>query len=309
MDYFIMLFLAFLGGISFAIQGPVNAAMGKRTNSFFALFVSFGGGTVILSVLTICFGQGDLRGIVNMNPLLLFFGICGLFGVVTSIIIMPKVGAALTFITNMFGQILMGVIVDLFGLAGNTATPVSAGRLISLLFLAVGTVFIYIGSRAEETAGSRIGAGKLVMLAINFLGGMTAAIQPSFGAIVIDTVGNMEANLINFAGATVLILVFWFISAVFFGKRFLPREHTGIKPWMWCGGVLGVIGIYMSLFSIRTIGTLTQVAAILTAQMLCGIIFDANGAFGGARLPISNQRKIGLVLITIGIVFLTAEKF
>ena len=59
-----------------------------------------------------------------------------------TVILVPKLGAALTFALIIAGQMVISVILDHFGLIGLPVKVLSAGRVIGIVLLVVGVVLI-----------------------------------------------------------------------------------------------------------------------------------------------------------------------
>ena len=90
-------------------------------SSLFAALVSFTVGTIALFILTIIFNRSlkiklSQQHLGRIKPLYFIGGILGVVFVTSNIILMPYLGAALTTIVAMLGQMIMGVIIDHFGI-------------------------------------------------------------------------------------------------------------------------------------------------------------------------------------------------
>lgn len=61
--------------------------------------------------------------------------------VTANIILMPHMSAALTTLIGMFGQILMGILIDHFGLFGSPKIAMTSRKTIGLLCILTGLYF------------------------------------------------------------------------------------------------------------------------------------------------------------------------
>ncbi len=69
-------------------------------------------------------------------------GLLGAFYVATVVLVLPRLGMALTFSLIVAGQIVISVIMDHFGLLGNPIREISLGKLIGLALLVVSVILI-----------------------------------------------------------------------------------------------------------------------------------------------------------------------
>lgn len=142
-------FLGLFAGFILANQSPINARLGDTVKSpFISSLISFTIGTIFLAVVYFVSGQhaANLIYTATANPWWIWFG--GVIGVVyltSNILMFPKIGAIQTIILPIVGQVLMGVIIDSFGLFGVRQVPISlikiSGVFISFI---IGTVIILI---------------------------------------------------------------------------------------------------------------------------------------------------------------------
>lgn len=136
------LLLTVLGGAAMGVQSPVNAALGKRIGALEAGLVSFSIGTVLLLVLVLFFGHGQISGAAQAPKWELIGGALGVFLVVTLIITTPKLGVLVALMAALVGQMIVSTIVDHYGLFAVDIAPVNWERLLGLGLLLLGMVFI-----------------------------------------------------------------------------------------------------------------------------------------------------------------------
>ena len=114
---YIWLFIGFIFGFAPPLQTTINSELSKQMHSsLFAALVSFTVGTIALFILTIIFNKFKIKlsqhHLGRIKPLYFIGGILGVVFVTSNIILMPYLGAALTTIVAMLGQMIMGVIID-----------------------------------------------------------------------------------------------------------------------------------------------------------------------------------------------------
>ena len=140
-ELFMVLPLAFGIGIALVIQTAINAQLRVYLYSpLQAALFSFLIGTIVLAILV--FFQTTEKPTLNhllSVPWYLWVGGClGVYAISMSIYTAPKLGLLTLSGMIIFGQIVMSMIVDQFGLPGNEKTLVNWQRFL-------GGVVIFIG--------------------------------------------------------------------------------------------------------------------------------------------------------------------
>ena len=136
----------FFLGVLTPIQTAANSRLRQSVVSpFIASLVSFSVGTIFLLIITLCEKGGILidRKLFATLPWWSWLGgICGLWGLTVNIIIFPKLGAMQTALMPMLGQIIMGIVIDSFGLLQSPQFPFTFLRFISLLIILLGMFMV-----------------------------------------------------------------------------------------------------------------------------------------------------------------------
>ena len=128
-------------GIAMTFQTAINTQLREYLHSpLQAALLSFVVGTLLLAILVIV--QAEQRPTLSslaVIPWYLWLGGClGVYAISMSIYTAPKLGFLTLSGLIIFGQIVMSMIVDQFGLLGTDKTPVNWQRLL-------GGVVIFIG--------------------------------------------------------------------------------------------------------------------------------------------------------------------
>ncbi|WP_026997912.1 DMT family transporter [Flectobacillus major] len=142
---YIFIFLAFLCGAVFPTQAAFNGKMSTIVgHPILAAILSFFTGFIALVIYAII-------AQIPMNQFTAFrtapwyvwlAGILGAFYVSTIIVLMPRLGVALTFGLVIAGQMTVSMLMDHFGLFNLPIREISAGRLIGAFFLLLGVILI-----------------------------------------------------------------------------------------------------------------------------------------------------------------------
>ena len=120
-----MIFLYLLGifvGMLLPIQTSVNSRLSQFTFIILRLNHLFAVGTLCLLILNLIinphvFTTSFFSG-QTFNYTWFVGGLLGVIFLTGSLLLLPRLGAALTVVITVTGQILMGVVIDTFGLFG-----------------------------------------------------------------------------------------------------------------------------------------------------------------------------------------------
>lgn len=143
MKSFLWPLLAVVIGVMISTQGAINAQLGKLTHSaLFASFASFTIGAIALS-LPFLFKLSSLPGLEKIAhvPLHLWSGgILGALFVTLAIVIIPQIGITLFVALIILGQLMMGLVLDHFGLFGLPVQEISWFRLSGVALILLGAI-------------------------------------------------------------------------------------------------------------------------------------------------------------------------
>lgn len=129
--------LAVIGGAAVAIQSQVNGGLGKKVGVLEGSFISFVIGTVSLFFIVVFFGKGDLLAVSQVPKWQLIGGLLGAFYIAVSILVVPKIGVASTLMAVIAGQMIIGAVIDHFGLFGGNPVPLDFKK-----FAAIGLLLV-----------------------------------------------------------------------------------------------------------------------------------------------------------------------
>lgn len=135
----IALLIAAAAGISMAVQGSLNAVLGKNVGQIEATLIVHVIGSVIAGLIVLSgLAKGNLDNMAQVPWYAYLGGIISvliIYGVASSI---PKVGVALATTAIIVGQVSTAMLIDQFGLFGLEKVPCTAVKLVGLVLLAVG---------------------------------------------------------------------------------------------------------------------------------------------------------------------------
>ena len=258
---------AFLTGIVISVMVVANTRLGELTTNEVSMIVNQTIG-VILTTLILLAG----RKVETVNPprrpsrWYMYFG--GLFGVlimIANFYSVLKVGAALAMAAAVFGQSLMGLLLDIFGLFGMKRRRVDRTKGISIAVSFLGIVIMSLskdGTLSLPYIAMGIGAGVLTMLQMTYNSSFAAAKGAIFSA---------RQNALSGVLATALYAFILMPQATLEGFRKLP----GISLVTIClGGVLAIVVVTSSNLVIPCIPAIYSSLLMSAGQVLSSLILD-----------------------------------
>lgn len=303
---------SWLAGILAGLGAPFQTGMNLRLrlkfgSPFVASWISFAVSllfllaVLLLSGETLAYPWARLSG----EPAWIWLGgFCGVVFLTGNVLLLPRLGGVQTVIFPVFGQILMGLIIDHFGLFHAPVSPLSLYRVLGAALLVAGVVFTAL-ARQSGGAQPAVARGEVSLwlwrafaVASGTLGAVQVAVNGYLGQIVHSA---LKSTVVSFVtGILLLTLICSFL--ILSGKVPLRRpQHEGFGPWWaWLGGVLGAIYVYVNVTLSHVIGTGGTVMVLLIGATLGGVLVDHFGLFGTARRPVNLKKSAGIALMLLG---------
>jgi transporter family-2 protein len=137
--------LAAGAGVSFVFQQAVNANLRAELGSpWWAGFISYLGGTLSMLAMVIALREPMLTGAAISRTSWMSWtgGIFGAIYIAISILLLPRLGAAMVVALIVLGQMLGALAFDHFALLGVPENPVNPMRLAGAALLVAGVILI-----------------------------------------------------------------------------------------------------------------------------------------------------------------------
>ena len=337
-----------VAGFCKAAQSPTNAALSKQIGNAQATLISFVGGTVVLAVLSLLFGTGDISQVCSVPAWQLLGGVYGAFLVFTVTCATPVLGVALTLTTVMLGQLAMGVVIDAFGLMQTTPVAVSPMRIVGVLIVALGIVCInhyrhakqmdseppssvILNSaqsndrevRATQLGNPGLSASQISSMEETAKAKASRAARPKVGLLflmaLVAGIGSSTQAATNAALATHVgtleasLISFVGGTLVIFAITLIKikgrsKPLTHIRPWKFLGGVYGAATVYFVVLATPVLGVGLLMACMMLGQLIGALAVDARGWFEARKIRVDGWRVAGLAIIALGVVLVTAAK-
>ena len=225
-------------------------------------------------------------------------GVMGVCFVLGNILLFPRLGALETVVLPILGQVVMGLLVDRFGLFGAPAMPVSWMRVLGAAVVFAGIVVVLRAGKRPVLEGDAEGLELAIFRVLGVLVGVCTAIQTSVNGYMGGIAGSsLHAGEINLAVGAVLLLV----AALVTSPRQLARRPEPGPWWMWLGGLVGATFVISGATLAPLLGTATTVIAFNAGTIVGGQVMESVGAFGARKTPIDAARALGLAVIIAGV--------
>lgn len=300
-----MTFLTILFGVAVAFQSAVNARLRSFVQSpLLTSLISFSIGTVALVTLTFLRGEGELLSISQLLSLPLWTftgGILGLIYLTINIVLFKKIGGVQTAVLPIFGQLVMGALIDQFGLIYAPMNEMTLTKAFGLLLVIAGVVVVtdllFAAVKAKSDA-------PFIWKAIGVGAGMLSAIQAAVNGYLGSSIGSpIVAATISFIVGTVILFII-VIGTKTSPKNVKPALQAGARYWwIWLGGLLGAFYVFGMAFAVPKIGAGQVIVFALFGQLLSSALIDHFGLLGAMKKPLHWQKVLALVVMLIGVIF------
>ena len=301
--------LGFLAGVGLPIQTSVNTRLRKKVGSpYNASLVSFVVALLFLSALLLITGQGlhiPLAQLLNEPAWIWIGGICGLVFLTGNILLFSKLGGVQTVVLPVLGQILMGLIIDNFGLFYSQKTPLSVFRIAGAVMVILGVVWVSM-AKENKTASEKLQKSESTTLwiwrAFGIFAGMLSATQIAVNGYLGKVVGSpIKASAISFTVGIIFLAIICIVLHFKNGKSESFKNESAKNPWwMWIGGILGGLYILANVYLSRIVGTGMTVIILLIGSTTGGILVDHFGMFESPKKPINAQKILGVLIMILG---------
>jgi len=121
-----------LAGIAVAFQTGVNGALGKQIGIIEASFTSFAVGSVFIFLAMMVFGKGNIFLVKNVPIWQLTGGILGAVYVMTSVMMVPKIGIGGVLMLLIIAQLSTSAVIDHFGIFTGIPIPINWKKIAAL---------------------------------------------------------------------------------------------------------------------------------------------------------------------------------
>lgn len=228
-------------------------------------------------------------------------GLCGVVFLTLNMVLMRRLGASVTVVLPVLGQVLGGLLIDVTGAFGVAVRTLTVWRVLGTLLVVAGAVLVNVRrrpARGQQREASR--ALPLLAVAAVLAGGLSAVQTTVNGALGTALGSSLGASLVSFLVGTAALLVLNAVVAVR-GRLVGPGTWAAPPWWGWSGGLLGATFVVVNALDAPVLGTSLTVSVVLLGQIVAGLAVDHAGVLGATRRPLSAPRVGGALLVLVGI--------
>lgn len=284
-------------GAVIAVQPRVNGQLAvELDDGFLAAFISFAVGTAALGLALLVWkpgrrGFGQVRLALaerRMSPWFLAGGLAGAFLVLSQGLTAAVLGVALFTVALVGGQSLGSLLIDRIGVGTMAPKPFTAQRLAGAL-LAILAVAWAVSDRLH-------GEVPWWMLVLPLAAGIGTGWQQAVNGQVREFSGSvLTASLVSFLGGTLALAIATGVHIAIVGAP----EPLPANPWLYTGGLLGVVFIAGSAALVRTTGVLLFGLAVIAGQLSSAVLLDLFAPVSDAGVAFSTIGGAALAVVAV----------
>ncbi len=294
---------ALTAGMGMPIQTSINANLGKKAGSpFLAALINFAVGICALIIAALIMERSLAIPFGNIGAApawVLFGGAFAVVFVVGNILLMPRLGSIQTVILPSLGQIIMGTLIDTFGIFGAETRNLTILRALGVIIVFCGVVIVILSKNKGKDSHAYTQHAWL-WRAFGVFEGCCMACQTAVNSQLGLVVGSrVYAAIINFSVGLSILAVLSAVLIVLGKKK--PDSLEGKTPlWIWMGGLIGAWYCIGNIITGQILGTGMAVILVLTGLMAGGLIVDQTGMFRSAKRPVRAIEVLGVIIMLAG---------
>lgn len=145
----------------------------------------------------------------------------------------------------------------------------------------------------------------LILIPIITGGGLAA--QSAVNSRLRQVVGSPYlSSLVSFATGWLLLLIAMGATRQTF--KITGTTITANPWWIWCGGLLGVVGMTAFILLFPVLGSVQTSILTICGQILMGVLIDQFGWLYSPQKVLTWQRTLGIVLLISGVILANYQK-
>jgi len=137
-NLWVVLLVATIGGIAVTLQSNFMGTMTRNLGTMESMFITYGSGGLVIALLMLLRGGGNLQGWRAIPPYAFTAGLLGLIIVGSIGFATARYGLIMTFAILLVAQYASAAAIDHFGLFGAIVQPFNAQRAVGTALLLVG---------------------------------------------------------------------------------------------------------------------------------------------------------------------------
>ncbi|KAA1181057.1 DMT family transporter [Paenibacillus sp. B2(2019)] len=310
MQIILYLIMGIILGMFFPIQASISARLSSYSKTpLTASFIAFCLGTVILLIINLIVDpRGISVGIDFSYPLYVFIGgaITGVGFHLANIILFSKLGASVTTIVTVTGQMFLGILIDHFGWFGVPTNPISITRTIGTLIMILAISFVQTKKKRDLTTSieEEKKDRKITWIILGVLAGFLPPLQTAInGNLRVATGSLLGATFISFFVGAIILLILILITQRRLEIPLYDTQKNRIPIWVYMAGIFGIFILTGNIVLLPILGSVLTTMIFLLGQMIMALTIDQFGLFNLQKRKIDIRRIAALVFTIIGIMF------
>ncbi len=138
----VVIMVAVGGGVAISLQSLFSGVIGDKLGILESVFIVHLGGLLLASALLLFAGGGNIASWRTVPWYALCAGFLGVAIVASISYAVPRLGLATALTISIVAQLVLGTIIDHFGLLGAPVHPLDISRVVGMLILFVGAWLI-----------------------------------------------------------------------------------------------------------------------------------------------------------------------
>lgn len=139
---FIAYVFALLAGMALSFEGAIYGELGKSIGKLETSFYNFIVGAIILGLLWLFFGKGNLQYVVKAPKWSLLGGVLGVVYLTAIVISIPFVGVGITMVAVILGQLIMSMVIEHFGWLGTNKVKINREKILAVISMMIALILV-----------------------------------------------------------------------------------------------------------------------------------------------------------------------
>ena len=273
-------FLALLAGVVISVMISINGNLTQVYGVYWAAVIIHIVG--VLFSLILCIAKGEISLIRKRAPLWAYLG--GAIGVLTTLFdnyAFGRISMTSIVALGLLGQSVTSVILDSTGGLGVKKRPVKGTSVIGFIPAAAG-IFLMMDNSVSAS---------VIAVILSLVAGITVVLSRTVNSRLSGETSPLVGSFINH----VVGLPICFILALLL-QQFVWVSLSGIKPWIFLGGTLGVLTVVLFNITVPRLPAFQLTLLSFVSQVFTGIALDLM-----MGQEFSNASFIGGIIITAGL--------
>ncbi len=273
--YVISLITGILIAIMITVNGGLNSAVGLYSSTVIIHIV----GLIIMTIVMIIKKTHPLK--VKLPWYLYLSGALGVLATVGNNYAFAPLGVSALLSLGLIGQISAGIIIDQFGLFGIKPFKMKKARVLSLLIMAIGAIFM-------------IRQVNILAMVLSFLVGVLLVLQRVINANVATKTNFIVSTAQTYiTGLPIAIVVLFLLGS---GENLVTNFYLPQNILLYTGGLFGILTILFSSICVSKIPSYKLSVLLFIGQVFFGVVIDSI-----ITQQIVAINLIGGVIITFGL--------